>query len=232
MKAYHWALGVAFVAGVVALARSFLGGGSSSPAPSGVVHPSPATHEAPQVSDGSDQGIYQTHPDDAELDPTGNVAAGGVLVTALPLRDRKTGLFARLTYADALIVAARLGASLLTAEIQDAIARAGIVLDPCTLPPTSSMRSLAWAQHEDACITAQLAARGYDGSKPVTVAKDYLADAPAGHGRIRGWFVLSGTNKGAAPPEGVPIQPDSSAHDPQWNDYSQLLRLTWPAEAA
>ncbi len=191
----------------------------------------PATHDVGAIAPGEDRGIYSTHPDDAELDTSGKVSTSVGTVTALPLRDRKTGLFARLTYHDALTAAARLGGQLLSESEQDAIAKEGTILDPVILPPTSSMGSLAWARREDAGIQTQLSAKGWDGSSPVTNAgKDWIRGAAAGKAINRGWYV-NAAGAGTPPPAGHLIQTTGGAHNDAHTDYSQLTRLIF-SEAA
>lgn len=211
----------------------------TSPKAGNVAPPTPSAPKPAPLATGPSvvsSGTYHTAPDDAELDPSGWVSTAVGEVTALPLRDRTTGLFARLTYRDAIAAAARLGGSLLSEAEQDAIALEGVMLDPCTLPPTAQMASIEWAQREDACIKAQLSAQGWDGRSPVSNAgKDWIRGAPPGRALNRGWYaerdgrgnpvLADGHIKGGRPPNARLIQTTGGAHNDGHTDYSQLTRL-------
>lgn len=198
----------------------------------------PAAQKPPAGPSAVPPGVYHTAPEDAELDASGWVGTAIGEVTALPLRDRRTGLFARLTYRDALAAAKLLGGELLSEREQDAIALEGVMLDPCTLPPTSQMASLEWAQREDACIAAQLSAQAWDRASPVSNAgKDWIKGAAPGRALNRGWYAAIGPDGrpridpkaghyvGARPPHARLIQTTGGAHNDGHTDYSQLTRL-------
>lgn len=213
---------------------------TSVPPPAAPTGPAP-TVNGTRAGDGavSAGGIYHTAPEDAELDPTGWVRTAVGEVTALPLRDRRTGLFARLTYRDAVAAAKLLGAELLSEREQDAIALEGVMLDPCTLPPTAQMASAEWAQREDRCIADQLLALSWDRVSPVNNAgKDWVRGAPPGRALNRGWYAKTGPDGrprvdpktghfvGGRPGPGVRlIQTTGGAHNDTHTDYSQLTRL-------
>lgn len=159
----------------------------------------------------------------------------GGTVTAAPLKDSRTGGYARLRYRDALAVAARLGGRLMTANEQDALAKVGIMLKPVTLPGSSPtlmakgykagspmMSSLEWAKVEDELIDKQLVDMSWDGHTIVNNAgKDWIGGAPAGRAINRGWYDKSAKY-------GM-IQTTGGAHDDSHTDYSQLTRIVWPA---
>lgn len=87
-------------------------------------------------------------PLDAIAPPTW-ARVGAALLTTEPLRDASTGLFARLTYRDALAAAVALDASLVTPDDVEALhaaARAGkaVELAPCTLPSVAMVRAAGY----------------------------------------------------------------------------------------
>lgn len=211
---------------------------TTSPNASSVPPSAPTTTAAKPPSGPSTvgSGVYHTAPEDAELDPTGWVSTAVGEVTALPLRDRRTGLFARLTYRDAVAAAKLLGGELLSEREQDAIALEGVMLDPCTLPPTAQMASVEWAQRHDRCLTDQLHAIAWDRASPVNNAgKDWIRGAAPGRALNRGWYaerapngqprIADGHFKGGRPPAARLIQTTGGAHNDGHTDYSQLTRL-------
>jgi hypothetical protein len=117
----------------------------------------------------------------------------GVEVTRLPLVDGSTTepLFARLTYRDAIAVAARLGGRLPTrAEVIACIqaARAGgLVCKPVTLSYGPEMIERPHAVQHDERVKAMLT--GWDGWVPVCgVGKHWVAGAAPGKSRLCGWW--------------------------------------------
>lgn len=161
-------------------------------------------------------------------------APWGGKVTAMALRDSRTGGYARLRYADAQAWAKAHGGSLLTVSQQDQLSLVGIMLPPFTLPGSSpalmakgyqaggpQMSSLEWAMEEDRLIDEALKKAGWDGQTIVNNAgKDWIADAPPGKAINSGWY-----NKSSKYGK---IQPPSTAHGPDHTDYSQLTRVVWP----
>lgn len=76
--------------------------------------------------------FWRSSPDDVALHPDGPfVTWEGLQVTRLPLIDTKHGVFARLTYKDALAVAQKLGARFGTAVEFDRIHAKGFEPKPC-----------------------------------------------------------------------------------------------------
>jgi hypothetical protein len=196
-----------------------------------VTYTSSGPHNDAGSSDDRDQ--YSTGPEDAEIsDPGGWVRFGNIEVTALPLTDRRNGLFARLKYDDALEAARRLGGEILTEDDLIAIHEASkhgaaLEIQPVTLVKTADdsnyMASLSFAKTHDAKVRAQLAAKGWDGSMPVSnVGKYWL---PGGFNF--GWWV---SNAGGRDKAGNPIiQSKGGAHIFNGKnthiDYSQLTML-------
>ena len=143
------------------------------------------------------------------------LAGTSLLVTAEPLRDSATGLYARLTYREALAACARLGCRLPTAvEVDairdDALKPGGCLLTPVTLPDAemtapivgpgyqaafaamlaANMGGQPWCELHDSRVAAQLAAMGWDQSRPaMNAGKWYIGGAPAGRAWLQGWWV-------------------------------------------
>jgi hypothetical protein len=187
-----------------------------------------------------DHGLFYTLPEDAVLDPSGWIysAAIGGWMTAAPLRDKRTGGFARLTYQNAAKAGALLGGVLLTKEDVDKLhaAEGSTVLDPCIgdthdQAALASMGSRAWADKHDACVERQAKARGWDGSTPlVNAGKDWIQTPPGGDpskATNYGWFHTANVPTSAPPwsPSHDVVQPASQAHNVYHTDYSQLTRL-------
>lgn len=213
---------VAAVAGVVALTRTAKAASavpSAKPKTPSVPKPSTSTtssssqtvpasfktsttdDSAAPTSKPDDSDVYSTPPDYAVLsDPGGWVDFRGMQVTALPLTDSRTGLFARLRYEDAKEVARRLGAQLLEekdfAHIHEA-AKTGEALEikPVTLvaslADTLHMASLSFAKKHDARVHDQLSAANYDGSKPVSNVGKYWLEG----GYNFGWYDDAATGR-------------------------------------
>lgn len=167
-------------------------------------------------------GIYETPPEAAIIHPCGwvdwTLPNGRVIkVTCLPLLDVRTGLFARLRYRFAAIVAKREGAQLMSEEIADDLAARGFRLKPCILPPTSAMASKEWAEKHDACVKAQL--ERWDGrSATANIGKHWLRGAAPGRALNYGWH-------DSAAPNGRMWQSRGTRHDDMHTDYSQLTYL-------
>ena len=192
----------------------------------------------------SSKEVFATSPDDARVAPTGWVAWRGKLMTAEPLVSTDDKLYARLRYSDALDVAKREGARLLTEAEWDSLAEdaehglEGVQsISPCFLP-TEAMRakvkreegesdiayegrlrvdqaSREWAEIHDFCVHEKLAALKPDWTRPIiNIGKTWL---PGGFNY--GWFV---NGRPAQPRSGGHINPDGSN---TWIDYSQLTYL-------
>lgn len=179
---------------------------------------------------------HRTAAVDAVVHPTGWAPfAPGLEVTRLPLVDRRVSLpdgrpvFARLTYRDALAVAAIFGARLPTAAEMDQLHLESIVLAPCTLPAGREMISLAYSEEHDAVVWAQL--EQWDRHSPVAGAgKHWIAGAPAGRAYLMGWWVehverYSQVRRGPGWIQ-VPSPPGSAGpHDDQHHDYGTTTLL-------
>jgi hypothetical protein len=194
----------------------------------------PSTGPSTVQSKPDDSDVYFTPPEYAVLsDPGGWVDFQGMQVTALPLTDSRTGLFARLKYDDAKAVAARLGAELLEekdfAHIHEA-AKTGEALEivPVTLVATSAdtlkMASLAFAKKHDQKVHEQLTAKGWSGSVPVSNVGKYWLEG----GYNFGWYDKNATGRDV---DGNPLiqskggmHIDSTGHNTHI-DYSQVTML-------
>jgi peptidoglycan hydrolase-like protein with peptidoglycan-binding domain len=167
--------------------------------------------------------IYRTDPADAVLHPSGWSRCGDVDVLALPMVDRSTGLFARLSYADLELVAVREGGRLVSMDTLLDVWEVGLRLEPVTLvasqADTRHMQSKAFCERHDRTVMEQLAAMQWNGQQPVANAgKQWIRGASPGKARNGGWFV-----------RGKAIQPGgpgSEHHDrANYTDYSQLALL-------
>ncbi len=167
--------------------------------------------------------VYRTPPGDAVLHPSGWARVGGVEVTCMPMLDRLTGLFARLSYAELEEVAEREGGRLVSMDTLLDVWDVGVRLVPVTLvarqDDTRHMRGRAFCERHDAAVRAQLEALGWDGHSPVAnVGKQWIRGASAGKARNGGWFKKDGI---AIQPGG----PGSEHHDRNYSDYSQLATI-------
>ncbi len=164
---------------------------------------------------------------DVELDSTGWVAhPSGGLVTALPLRDKSTGLFARLSYQQQLAWCDRNGASLMTLDQHRDLARYGHYIRPVTLVRTESdakqMRGREFCEEHDRTVTARLIATHWDGRRAVAnVGKHFLA-VENGRPVVPPACVNVGWSKG--PGRSDFIQEPGHHHDSVYTDYSQLFQ--------
>lgn len=138
--------------------------------------------------------IHRTPPAQAAVHPSGWAPLSpGVEVTRLPLIDLAhalpTGeqLFARLTYADALMVAERESATLPEPEHVERLRDIGLQLVPYLGTPTAEVE-IEHSERHDADVHRQLAELGWDGVLPVAGAgKHWIAGAPPGRSRLMGW---------------------------------------------
>lgn len=148
-----------------------------------------------------------------------------VEVTRLPVIDTAHALptseplFARLTYADALTVAAAHGARLIAPGHVEALRRHGLQLVPYLGTPIAET-SLVHSERHDADVWSQLRARGWDGAQPVAGAgKHWVHGAPVGRSRLMGWDV-------DGPGPGLRWwQPDDVAHNRQHHDDGTTTML-------
>lgn len=158
------------------------------------------------------------------------LAGQTIELTPLPLIDDETWLAARCTYADALVVAAREGARLMTAPLVERVYADGFRLRPVILPAGPDMVRRSYAlRHDQGCWRQLLE---WDASTPVAnFGKDWLegptanGTAPKGRSINFGWL-------GEGPyrtPAGLRCwQPVSSVHNDLHWDYAQCLRLWRP----
>jgi len=233
MKPLPALVALAGAVGVLVLARRALARSAPSSSPAS---PSPSPAPSPAKASPSSALVYRTSLEAVDVGPwlplpgaSGREIAGPVRATD----GRAT--FARLSYRDALALAAREGARLPTeAEARawhaDAAAR-GMLAPPCTLPGSAPelaalhrekgwpapkagdprMASEEWARAHDAC-----ASRHVRPDYPVgNLGKFWLAGAKPGRSINFGWLL---------PSSGQYVQSAGGAHDDSHVDYSQL---TW-----
>lgn len=201
----------------------------------------------PKESQDYTYGVFRTQVGLAGPHPNGGFRNWkGMTLTFLPLVDTLTGLYARMSYDDAVKQGQLLGARLLTWDEFALIAREGFIIEPCTLvfsaEDQKKMRSKSYCEKHDACVAKRLAESGYDGSKPVSnVGKQWLYDSG---GMNHGWWVRRKAGKdskgnpaivkawdSSIPNDRsnlVPIQDKGAAHVAEhvhYTDYSQLVML-------
>lgn len=136
----------------------------------------------------------------------------GVWITNLPLWDPDEGIFAELTYRDALTVAERHGARLpKPGEIVELNAHS-LRLDPFFMPSApmidqegerrghalheaeidawrnENMSGLEWAQIHTAEMLRRLEHSEWSGGAVSNIGKHWVAGAPAGRAYLAGWF--------------------------------------------
>jgi hypothetical protein len=130
---------------------------------------------------------------------------GRVEVTCLPLLDsEQTDLFARLSYADALQVAVRYGARLVSADTVRALHAQALELVPFLGTPTAETDIEHYRAH-DQDMWRQLKARGWDGQSLVAnCGKHWIDGAPEGRSRLMGWWSTA---------RNTWWQPDAVAHN-------------------
>ncbi|MGL4442671.1 MAG: hypothetical protein ACRCU1_03530 [Alsobacter sp.] len=166
--------------------------------------------------------IYTTAVGSAQVHPSGWLPFGdGLEITAAPLIDAdEAGLFARLTYRDALAVAGAMGARLLSLTEHDKLWRTGRRLMPIIKTPGQDMASLEYARQHDAELFEQL--KSWDGKAPLANAgKMWVMGAAAGRALNYGWW-------DAKAPNGLMWQTLGTRHDDGHTDYSQLTMLVRP----
>jgi hypothetical protein len=178
---------------------------------------------------------YKTDPVDANCRQW--TLVGDWLWTTEPLYDEKTQLYAHLTYAGALAVAARLGAQLPNRADIIELRDTGFQLAPVTLPDRDMIRaaglssreaidryrnvhmcSLEWAKIHDDRVRAALATGNWDGVQRVSGAgKHWTAAPPPGRSFLMGWWngtkwIQDGTSE---------LVPGSQGpHDAYHHDYA------------
>lgn len=170
---------------------------------------------------------YLTPPKEAEL-PGPWLAWEGGSITPLPLLDKRTGLYARLSYAGALEAAKRLGGRLPTWQEALKIWQKGARIKPVQLVfekyDQLRMKSLAYAVHHDKKVADQLEEMGWDGKKPVAnVGKWWVAGAAPGHAWLYGWWE---NPKSDTARQGIPA--GEGHHDDAHHDYGTLTYLVRP----
>lgn len=178
--------------------------------------------------------IHRTRPDTAAIHPSGWAELPGtdVEITRLPVIDTMHSvddtqgdappLFARLTYDDALAVAAAHGARLPAPGHIEALRRYGLQLMPYLGTPIAETELQHSVKH-DADVHRQLDALGWDGVTPVAGAgKHWIDGAPAGRSRLMGW------DKDGPGPGQVWWQPPAVAHNRQHHDDGTTTMLVRP----
>lgn len=158
--------------------------------------------------------IHRTRPEHAVVSEQAGWARlpSGVEVTRLPLIDVAenfadgTPFFARLTYADALLVAAREGARLISPEALVALGNVGLQLTPFLGTPIAETDIIHSARH-DADVRRQLAELQWDGKQPVSGAgKHWVSGPDDDYSHLMGW------DKDGAGPGKALWQPLAKAH--------------------
>ena len=170
---------------------------------------------------------HRTKPADAAVSPHGWARLGDVEVTIIPLQDATlslddgTPLFARLTYADALIIAVSEGARLLSVESLYALEAAGVMLKP-SLGPPGAETSVSASKRHDGDMWKQMNDRALPHKRPVYMAKSWLHGARAGSSRLGG---LDKDGKPDANPADGDWQPAHNAHNRHHHDDLTLTML-------
>jgi hypothetical protein len=133
---------------------------------------------------------YRTPAERAAVHPSGwGRLAPGTSITRLPVVDVETGLFARLVYRDAELVAERLGGRLPTREEILELARVGHVIPPVKQSWGPEMITRESAATHDARVRELLAATRWDGVRPVMNAgKHWRFGATGENVAICGWW--------------------------------------------
>lgn len=140
---------------------------------------------------------FRSEPENCRIHASGwvELPGRGVEVTALWVQDVSatlddgTPLFARLTYNDAVEVAKRFGARLISHESLIASRKGSLQLVPYLGTPTAET-DIVHSRRADANIWAQLRASDWDGKQAVDDGlKQWIADAPPGWSRLEGWDV-------------------------------------------
>lgn len=162
----------------------------------------------------------------------------GLEYSVLPLLDGRNGLFARLTYAEALKAATRHGARLPSkAEAKviwdkgHRVEARGLVRDK-NVEDQDQMASLKFAKRYDADIKEQLKVRKWDASKPTAnVGKWWVRGAPPGRSWLYGWWnEETGVPVQAGPPQGMPSY--QGPHTDKHLDYGTLTYLVRDSSAS
>lgn len=187
--------------------------------------------------------IWKSSPEDVVLHAQGPLTSWqGMTVTLLPVWDARNGIFAHLTYADALKVAERFGARLGSTTEFDTIHKLGFEIAPCIAGFDADdiacaqqlgydltdkdqkatfyslrMGTKLWAARHTACVLRKLS--GWDGTKPVSNAgKNWIIGAAPGMALNYGWYDPEA-------PNGRMWQSLGTKHNAQHHDYSQLTML-------
>lgn len=149
----------------------------------------------------------------------------------LPSGDR---LLARLTYRDALALATREGASLISIDqVTELHDRAEIEPPPITMPATRDMASLEWSEAHDSRLY-QLT-HGVAGLV-ANAGKHWVAGAPPGRAWLRGWWVPHVERYGATGRTGPGFVQEcrggQGPHDDLHHDYGTTTMLVRPRRAS
>ncbi len=174
--------------------------------------------------------IHHTKVQDAYVDMRVPLCPG-YLVSRQPLLDRAyvldsgKHLFARLNYDEALEVAAREGAELISSDLVDRLRDNGQPLMPYLGTPKAE-NTIEHSIRHDSNIERQLQALKVSGEwtelEPVAGAgKHWIAGAPVGRSRLKGW------DKDGGGPGLVYWQPDQVAHNREHFDDGTTTVLVW-----
>jgi hypothetical protein len=136
-----------------------------------------------------------------------------VEVTRIPLIDLENGgLFARLTYADALVVAERERARIIAPATLLELGLVGLQLMPYLGTPTAET-GIVHSRKHDADVWRQLHRDGWDNETPVSGAgKHWVSGAPEGRSRLMGWD-RDGSGPGTAMWQPLAVAHNRDHHD-------------------
>jgi hypothetical protein len=169
---------------------------------------------------------HRTRPEDAVAKHGWFRLPSGVEATRLPLTDgAQPGLFARLTYTDALEAARLAGARLISLATLLELGNVGLQLMPYLGTPTAET-SVEHSKRHDDDVWRQLTALAWDDERPVSGAgKHWVDGAPDGRSRLMGW-----DRDGAGPGKAL-WQPLAVAHNRAHHDDGTTTMLERDPEA-
>lgn len=183
-----------------------------------------------------DPSAYITPVADAIIAPSGMRKVNGRNYLCEPLIDRRTGLYARLSWKDAKEALSHFGLRFIAESEWYALFRDpanSFVLEPCTLVSTvedqQRMRTQAYCEKHDACVRAQFS--NWDGNKVlVNCGKQWLPEQGVNFGWFRTKDGLGGKSGKEPRPAGTPIQTPGHSHVAEWTRYTDYSQLTQGCE--
>jgi len=204
----------------------------SKPEEASAKAPSAPINNTSTVEVMSDPSAYITPVADAIIAPSGVRKVNGRSFMLEPLIDRRTGLYARLSWRDAKEALTHFGAKFIDESAWHSLFRDpanAFILEPCTLVATTEdqkrMRTKAYCEKHDACVRAQLGP--WDGAKVlVNCGKQWLPEQGVNFGWFRTRDGLGGKTGKEPRPAGTPIQTPGHAHVAEWTRYTDYSQLT------